>query len=77
MITDGKTRTKVSGELHASIPDASDSDPDSLISDPDPAQAGYQSRSGSGSRVLMTKNWKKFYSVKFFFLGHKLQFTYP
>jgi hypothetical protein len=36
-------------------------------------------RSGSGSRVLMTKNWKKFTAEIFFiyFVDQKLQFTYP
>ncbi len=40
----------------------------------------YQCGSGSGSRskVLMTKNWKKFTAeIKFIFFDQKLQFTYP
>ncbi len=50
------------------------SDPDSLIlvSNPFLAEYQYGPKSGSGSRVLMTKNWK-YLQLKFFF---KLQFTH-
>jgi len=50
------------------------SDPDSLILDSNPFLAEYQysPKSGSGSSVLMTKNWKIF-TAKIFL---KLQFTH-
>jgi hypothetical protein len=54
------------------------SDPVSLIPDPDldPAfEAEY--RSGSGSRVLVTKSWEKNLQLDFFFFFQKSQFTYP
>jgi hypothetical protein len=55
-------------------------DPYSFFPDPDPdpeVEAGDQY--GSGSRALMTKNWKKITAKNLFlfFFDQKLQFTYP
>jgi hypothetical protein len=55
-------------------------DPYSFFPDPDPEfEAGDQYGSGSGSRALMTKIWKKITAENFFlfFFDQKLQFTYP
>ncbi len=52
-----------------------DPDPAFFVNaDPDPAFF----QCGSGSRVLITKNWKKFTAEKLIiFVDQKLQFTYP
>ncbi len=48
-----------------------------IFPDPDP-EYDVGDQYGSGSRALMTKNWKKITAENFFFFFYqKLQFTYP
>ncbi len=56
------------GRISFYCPNNNVSDPDSLIPDPDPAFS-IESLNGSGSRVLMNKNCKKFTAGKLFFLN--------
>ncbi len=53
-------------------------DPYSFFTDPDP-ELDVGGQYGSGSRSLITKNWKKITAENFFvfFFDQKLQFTYP